>query len=76
MQMIADLRLQYAAKLLENPNLNIETVSAQSGFSATSYFISVFKSRYGITPKEYQNQFKSQYKEKEIQTEIADSYDL
>lgn len=76
MQMIADLRLQYAAKLLENPNLNIETVSAQSGFSATSYFISVFKSRYGITPKEYQNQYKNQCSGKEIQTEIADSYDL
>ena len=75
-QLIADLRLQYAAKLLENPNLNIETVSAQSGFSATSYFISVFKAHYGITPKEYQNKYKAQYNDKEIQTEIADSYDL
>jgi len=74
--MIADLRLQYAAKLLENPNLNIETVSAQSGFSATSYFISVFKGHYGVTPKEYQNKYKAQYHDKEIQTEIADSYDL
>ena len=76
MQMIADLRLQYAAKLLENPNLNIETVSTQSGFSATSYFISVFKTHYGITPKEYQNQYKSQYKGKETYAERADSYDL
>ena len=76
MQMIADLRLQYAAKLLENPNLNIETVSAQSGFSATSYFISVFKNHYGVTPKEYQNQYKSSHHAGETQAEITASYDL
>lgn len=74
-QMIADLRLQYALKLLENPNLSIETISEQAGFSATSYFISVFRKQYGITPKEYQNQAKKRAK---ISTgaEITDSYDL
>lgn len=58
MQMIADLRLQYATKLLTNPDLSIETISEQSGFSAASYFISVFRKRFGMTPKEYQNQNK------------------
>ncbi len=76
MQMIADLRLQYATKLLENPNLNIETISAQSGFSAASYFISVFRKKYGITPKEYQSQNKVQTLGVGTITEIAESYEF
>ena len=76
MQMISDLRLQYAVKLLENPNLNIETISAQSGFSAASYFISVFRKKYGITPKEYQNRNKSNRSDEPPMTEIAETYDL
>ena len=76
MQMISDLRLQYAVKLLENPNLNIETISAQSGFSAASYFISVFRKKYGITPKEYQNRNKSNRADEVPITEIAETYDL
>ena len=76
MQMIADLRLQYALKLLENPNLNIETISAQSGFSAASYFISVFRKRFGITPKEYQQQNKSERSENGVVTEISETYDM
>ena len=75
-QLIADLRLQYALKLLENPNLNIETISEQAGFSATSYFISVFRKQYGITPKEYQNQIKKRQGIVTTATEIADDYDI
>jgi len=76
MQMISDLRLQYAVKLLENPNLNIETISAQSGFSAASYFISVFRKKYGITPKEYQQQNKAKRNQSEPVTEISETYEL
>lgn len=76
MQMISDLRLQYAVKLLENPNLNIETISAQSGFSAASYFISVFRKKYGITPKEYQQQSKAKRNQSEPVTEISETYEL
>ena len=75
-QLIADLRLQYALKLLENPNISIETISEQAGFSATSYFISVFRKQYGMTPKEYQNQAKAQRGTITTATEITDSYDI
>lgn len=75
-QLIADLRLQYALKLLENPNLSIETISEQAGFSATSYFISVFRKQYGITPKEYQNRVKKQRGSVSTATQITDSYDM
>lgn len=73
MQMIADLRLQYATKLLRNPDLSIETISEQSGFSAASYFISVFRKRFGITPKEYQNQNKQHNTTTDM--ESTDNYD-
>lgn len=75
-QLIADLRLQYTLKLLENPNLSIETISEQAGFSATSYFISVFRKQYGITPKEYQNKMKKQRGNVPTTTQITDSYDI
>ena len=76
MQMISDLRLQYALRLLENPNLNVETISAQSGFSAASYFISVFRKKYGITPKEYQNINAVQRNEQDGLTEISEDYSM
>ena len=76
MQMIADLRMQYALKLLENPSLSIETISEQSGFSAVSYFISVFRKRYGITPKEYQNRRKAEKNNRETDFDIAPTYSL
>ena len=75
-QLIADLRLQYALKLLENPNLSIETISEQAGFSATSYFISVFRKQYGITPKEYQNQMKKTRGTQSTATQIPQNYDI
>ena len=76
MQMIADLRMQYALKLLENPTLSIETISEQSGFSAVSYFISVFRKRFGITPKEFQNRSKAAKRSREAELSIAPSHDL
>ena len=66
----------YYKAVLENPNLNVETISAQSGFSAASYFISVFRKRFGITPKEYQNQNKSERADNSPITEISENYDM
>ena len=37
-----------------------------AGFSAVSYFISVFRKRYKITPKEYQNKRKREKKDKDF----------
>ena len=76
MQMIADLRMQYALKLLENPNLSIETISEQSGFSAVSYFISVFRKRFGITPKEFQNRNKTEKRTRETDLSISPTHEL
>lgn len=54
MQLVADLRMQHAVKLLENTTLTIEEIAEKSGFSSVSYFISMFRKKYNTTPKEYQ----------------------
>lgn len=45
-------RLAYAKKLLDN-GANVTESCMRSGFSSCSYFISVFKKKFGKTPYEY-----------------------
>ncbi len=48
------LRLKKAAHLLKNhPELNITSVSDQTGFSSPRYFSKLFKKAYQVTPMEY-----------------------
>lgn len=49
------LRLTYALRLLETTELPITEVALRSGFPNVSYFIRVFKNRYGVSPHKYQN---------------------
>lgn len=50
---IRDVRLDNAQKLLANNEFNIDEIAAFVGFSYTSYFITSFKNKYGITPSEF-----------------------
>lgn len=52
-QLIMKLRMQYATKLLKNASLSIEKIAEESGFSSTSYFIRMFREKYGMTPREF-----------------------
>ena len=45
-------RLVYARKLLKD-GYSVKDAAYKSGFSNTSNFIRLFKSRFGITPKAY-----------------------
>lgn len=48
------LRLKKAAHLLKNhPELNITSISDQTGFSSPRYFSKLFKKAYQVTPMEY-----------------------
>lgn len=48
------LRLKHAARLLENaPHGAIQEVAYQCGFTSTAHFSRAFKSRFGMTPREY-----------------------
>lgn len=48
-------KLAYAKQLLERGRTVIEAAE-QAGFSDCSYFISVFKRKFGMTPREYKRQ--------------------
>jgi methyl-accepting chemotaxis protein len=47
-------RLKQAARMLEeDTNTSVQTISLATGFKNCSYFIKLFKERYGLTPKQY-----------------------
>jgi len=50
---INEIRLKKAAELLKKSDLNVYEITTKVGFSNETYFYSVFKKRFGITPKEY-----------------------
>ncbi|MGN0485560.1 MAG: response regulator [Lachnospiraceae bacterium] len=52
---VTEYRFSQACQLLKNRRLRIEEVSRMVGYENTSYFNSVFKRRYGMTPGEYRN---------------------
>ena len=56
---ITDLRLQYAANLLVMTDYDILSISVRLGFSSLSYFITIFKKKYGLPPSKYRSEHKS-----------------
>jgi len=52
-QYINHLRLNYAANQLANTNRKIIDICFDSGFGNLAHFYQLFKSEYGITPKDY-----------------------
>ena len=50
---ILNTRLQKAKYLLRNESSTIGEIASETGFSSPAYFSSVFKTKVGITPKEY-----------------------
>lgn len=53
--LIRDIRLKQAAKLLKKRGLSISEVAYSVGFSNVNYFATVFKEVYGKTPKDARN---------------------
>lgn len=49
------VRMKHAQKLLADPSLKIYEVAEKTGFNSTSYFSIVFKSNFGISPKDYRD---------------------
>lgn len=50
---INEVRMQKAASLLENSTMSVYDIIFQVGYENESYFYKMFKTRYGITPKEF-----------------------
>lgn len=50
---ITQERISYAKKLMERPELRLEEIALQSGFSSLPYFCKIFKASTGTTPSAY-----------------------
>lgn len=51
---LAQVRMNKAKELLANPQYKVARVAKEVGIPSTSYFCTVFKSAFGISPGEYQ----------------------
>ena len=60
-QYIISYRLKVAKKLLEVTDKSAAEIAEECGFTDASYFAKIFKSAFGLTPKEYRNGFKEEY---------------
>lgn len=52
------LRLGEAKWYLENSDSSVSEIALFLGYSSSNYFSSVFKKKYGVTPKKYRSTFK------------------
>lgn len=57
-------RLEKARQLLEQTDQSIENITQQVGYPTHHYFTKRFKQRYGVTPKEYRQQYRLAPEEK------------
>ncbi len=48
-----DYKMEYARKILESGEHNVNEVGLKVGYSTASHFITAFKKKYGTTPKKY-----------------------
>lgn len=54
---VVNVRLDYAAHLLKTSDLSSLSISSAIGYDSFSFFIKIFKKRYGVTPCEIQKSF-------------------
>lgn len=63
-QYLTDYRLNHSIELLLKTNYSNKQISEMCGFSSDVYFISVFKKKYGKSPKQYKSNPQSAADEK------------
>lgn len=54
-QYLTNMRFTFAKKLLKTTDLSVSLICQQSGFRDFSHFMTAFKTRYGMTPKQFRN---------------------
>lgn len=59
-QYVMSYRIKYAMSLLRYTERAIADIADETGFTDASYFTKMFKAQFGMTPKEYRNQFKEE----------------
>lgn len=60
-QYVIQYRIKYALSMLRYSDKSIADIADETGFTDASYFTKSFKSQFGMTPKEYRNQFKDKF---------------
>jgi len=50
---LTNIRIEKAKKLLQNRDISIKNICADSGYSDPNYFSRIFKKQVGLTPTEY-----------------------
>lgn len=54
LQYLTNVRLQAACRILtEQPELSLEDVAARAGYHSASYFHKIFRSRFGVSPRQW-----------------------
>ena len=54
LQYLTNIRLQKACRLMtDNPELSLDDVAAKTGYHSTSYFHKIFRSRFGMSPRQW-----------------------
>lgn len=61
---LLEIRLQKACYYLVNTSYSITDISISCGFGGTSYFIKLFREKFGYSPKEYRKNFQSYHPDK------------
>lgn len=54
---LANIRINKAKELLEDPDLSIKEIGVMSGYSDPNYFSRIFKKHTGVTPREYRERY-------------------
>ena len=56
-QFLIEYKMELAKKLLSDNNYNVNEVSLKLGYSTASHFITAFKNKYGLTPKNFKQNY-------------------
>jgi AraC family transcriptional activator of pyochelin receptor len=48
-----DYKMEYARRLLDSGQYNVNEIGLRIGYSTSSHFIAAFRKKYGTTPKKY-----------------------
>jgi len=58
-EVVRDLRLKHACVLLQRTNINMSELASHVGFATGEHFITIFKDRFGMSPTEYRQKYRS-----------------
>ena len=56
-QFLIEYKMELAKKLLSDNDYNVNEVSLKLGYSTASHFITAFKNKYGLTPKNFKQNY-------------------